>query len=198
MKLKKASHKAIKYACLKFHYAQSVPVNVFGYSVFEDNEWCGCIVYGTGATPNIAKAYGLKQGQVIELVRIALNGKQNNVSKPLSVSLKLITNDVPLCKLVVSYADLDQNHTGTIYQATNWYYEGKINAGTRTGFIINGKKVHNKSVYGKGVKQSLPEVRKHLDPNAEEYISEGKHKYIYPLDDNLVSLCEERSKEYPK
>ena len=52
---------------MKFHYAKSIPVNVFGYSVFENDEWCGCIVYGTGANNNIANPYDLKQGQVIEL-----------------------------------------------------------------------------------------------------------------------------------
>ena len=77
MRLEKASYKAIKYACMKFHYAKSVPVNVFGYSVFNDkNEWCGVILYGTGANNNISKQYNLKQGNVIELVRMALNGKQ--------------------------------------------------------------------------------------------------------------------------
>ena len=34
MRLEIASNKAIKYACLNFHYSKSVPVNTFGYSVF--------------------------------------------------------------------------------------------------------------------------------------------------------------------
>ena len=77
MILKKASHKAIKYACLKFHYAKSVPVNVLGFSVFnKENEWCGVVLYGIGANNNLSKAYSLPQGSVIELVRMALNGKQ--------------------------------------------------------------------------------------------------------------------------
>ena len=58
MILKKASYKAIKYACLKFHYAKSVPGNVFGYSVFnEKKEWCGCIVYGLGSNNNAGKSF---------------------------------------------------------------------------------------------------------------------------------------------
>ena len=81
MILKKASHKAIKYACLKFHYSKSVPVNVLGFSVFnKKNEWCGCIVYGLGANNNLAKSFNEPQGSVIELVRMALNGKQESTS----------------------------------------------------------------------------------------------------------------------
>lgn len=198
MRLEKASYKAIKYACLKFHYAKSVPVNVFGYSVFnEKKEWCGVVLYGTGATPNISNPYKLKQGQVIELVRMALNGKQKNTSKVLALSLKLIKKDLPLVKLVVSYADIDQNHLGIIYQATNWYFTGKCNENTRTGFIINGKKVHNKTLHGMGKTQNLKGARE-IDINAKEFISKGKRKYIYPIDKSLIPMCKELAKPYPK
>lgn len=196
--LKKANNEAIKFACKNFHYSKAVPVNVFGYNVYYNNEWCGVILYGTGANKSIGSPYNLKQGECIELVRIALNGKQDNVTKPLSLSLKLLKKDCPLVKLVVSYADLDQNHSGVIYQASNWVYEGMFNEGTRGGFIIHGKKTHNKSVYSKGVVQSLSEVRKHLDPNATEHITKGKHKYLYSLDKNVLKLVKERAKPYPK
>lgn len=198
MRLEIASYKAIKYACMNFHYAKSVPVNTFGYSVFNDKkEWCGVVLYGTGATPNIGSQYNLKQGQIVELVRMALNGKQNSTSKAMAISLKLLNKKLPLCKLVVSYADIDQNHLGVIYQATNWYYVGDCNQNTRTGFIINGKKIHNKTLHGMGKTQSLAGA-KTIDSNATEFISKGKRKYIYPIDKSLIPLCKSLSKPYPK
>lgn len=199
MKLEIATKKAIQFACTKYHYSKSYPVNTFGFSVFNDkNEFCGCIVYGSGATPNIAKPYKLKQGQVIELVRVALNGKQESTSKAVAISLRLLPKYIPYLKLVVSYADVDQNHTGVIYQAMNWYYEGHFNAGTRSAFIINGKKVHPRNVYSLGVKQSLKSIQNCIDPNASEFISKGKHKYIYPISKDMVQLCKMRHKAYPK
>jgi|TARA_R100000479_G_C6296572_1_gene168606 hypothetical protein len=199
MILKKASYKAIKYACIKFHYAKSVPVNVFGYSVFnKKNEWCGVILFGTGATPNLAKPYNLKQGQAIELVRMALNGKQESTSKALALSLKLVKKNLPLCKIIISYADIDQEHTGIIYQATNWIYEGEFNKGTVSGYLIKGKKVHNKTIYSKGIKQNLESVRKYIDANAEKYITKGKRKYVYPLTKQLKDKCLKLKKPYPK
>ena len=198
MRLEKASSKAIKYACMNFHYAKAVPVNCFGYSVFNDaGEWCGVILYGTGATPNIGRPYGLGQGEVIELVRVALNGKQSQTSKCLSISLRLLKKSIPLCKLVVSYADIDQNHDGIIYQATNWIYAGDCNQNTRTGFIINGKKVHNKSLHGKGKKQNL-QGAKELDINATEFISKGKRKYLYPIDKSITAICKKFQVPYKK
>jgi len=34
MRLEKASHKAIKYACLNFHYAKAIPNVGLAYNVF--------------------------------------------------------------------------------------------------------------------------------------------------------------------
>ena len=102
MRLEIASNKAIKYSCLNFHYAKSIPVNTFGYSVFNDkDEWCGVVLYGTGASPTINKQFNLNKGEVIELVRMALNGKQESTSKAMSISLKLFKKHNPVVKLII-------------------------------------------------------------------------------------------------
>jgi len=188
MRLEKASHKAIKYACMNFHYAKAVPVNVFGYSVFNDkNEWCGVALFGTGASPQIGKQYNLSQGQVIEFVRMALNGKQSKTSKVLGKAVKLIKKDLPLVKLIVSYADQERGHNGVIYQATNWYYLGEV----KSPPIIEGK--HNKTMGG-----SIGAARKILGREPNVYFPKPKYKYIYPLDKSLVPLCQSLAKPYPK
>jgi hypothetical protein len=199
MRLEIASHKAIKYACLNFHYAKSVPVNVFGYSVFNDkNEWCGVIIYGMGASPYVSKSIGLYQGQALELVRVALNGKQSNVSKPLSLSMKLIKKHNPAIKALFSYSDIDQSHHGCIYQSTNWIYIGKENENMKSGYIVNGKKIHARVPNSKGIKNNIEDVKKYIDANATEYITKGKHKYIYAIDKTLIPLYKSWSKPYPK
>ena len=97
MRLEKASYKAVKYACIKFHYAKTVPVTNISYSVFNNNnEWCGVICYGGGANYNLGKKYGVVSGQFLELTRMALNGKQESTSKALSVSIKMIKKNKPL------------------------------------------------------------------------------------------------------
>jgi hypothetical protein len=195
MKLEKASHKAIKYACINFHYAKSVPVNVFGYSVFNDkNEWCGVILFGSGANKNLGKEYLLNQGQYLELVRVALNSKQEVTSKALAISLKLIKKDLPLVKLIISYADKDQKHFGIIYQATNWIYQGDVKS--NLFYKVNGKLYHSRSMFKKGI--SRIDYAKQIDKNAQIIESEGKIKYIYPVHKNLIPLCKSLSKPYPK
>ena len=188
MRLEKASTKAIKYAIMNYHYSKSVPMVQCAYSVFNDNdEWCGVICYAIGANNNIAKPYSLKQGEVIELVRVALNGKQSHTSKAVSISLKLLEKSSPLVRLVVSYADTEQNHVGILYQSMNWYYTDYITSGMDK-CVMDGKAVHKKTINSRfGTTAGLVIVK-----------SLPKHKYIYPLDKSLIPMCKRLSKPYPK
>ena len=195
MRLEKASYKAIKYACMNFHYAKTVPVNTFGYSVFnEKDEWCGVILYGTGAANNIAMPFNLNQGQVLELVRMALNGKQESTTKAMSISLKILNKYLPNVKLIVSYADSEQGHMGIIYQATNWIY---IGYSTDTNLIINGKREHRRTL-GSRYGTSSIEKLKQKGLKVELIKTKPKWKYIYPIDKSLIHFCKSLSKPYPK
>lgn len=202
MRLEKASFKAIKYACLNFHYAKAIPLVLAGYSVFnKKNEWCGTICFGLGAGNKMAKHFGVNQGECCELVRVALNGKQEQTSKAVSISLKLLKKDCPLIKIVYSFADLDQEHYGIIYQATNWLYLGESSEYS-AGWIINGKKRHRRIFSDKlkkyKVKLNDYNVKKFLDKNAYKYISKGKRKYVYIIDKELIDKFEKLKKPYPK
>ena len=206
MKLTKATPEAIRFACLHYHYSKSVPVHPIGYNVYNDaGEWCGVIIYSAGATPNIGSPYNIPGGGVLELTRVALNGKQEQTSKAVSLSLKQIKKDVPQCRLIVSYADCDQHHLGTIYQATNWIYEGLSKGDTY--FIIHGRKTHRKTISsrivtinGKKVHcpSSLDAVRRFFDKDATVFRSEGKRKYLMPLDKEMRKQIAPLAKPYPK
>lgn len=199
MKLTRATPKAIKYACLRFHYARAVPSVQYGYNVYnENNEWCGVICYGGGANSHLGNEFGFVQGECLELVRVALNGKQGKTSECVAASLKKLHSEAPHIKAVISYADKDQNHAGTIYQATNWLYFGLMNENTVGAFIINGKKTHPKTVHSLGVRQNISSIRKTLDPNAKEFITKGKHKYVYVFKKSIRKKFEKQSLPYPK
>lgn len=148
MRLTYATPKAIDYACKHFHYAKAVPVNTLGYNVYNDKgEWCGVVLFGSGANNKIGNEYSLNQGQVLELVRVALNGKQSCTSQVVAASLKHLHQDCPLCRLVVSYADCDQSHLGTIYQATNWVYVGTMMKDQHdSSWVVNGKRYHGRII----------------------------------------------------
>ena len=200
MRLTLATYKAVKYSCLHFHYSKAIPMALCSFNIYNDREeWCGCIVYSPGANQNQGKKFGLKQGQVCELVRMALNGKQESTSRALALSIKLLRKYNPLLKLIVSYADCDQEHIGTIYQATNWIYEGLMeqNGGTPK-FRIYGKVTHGRTIAQRGWKQSLEWIKQHKDPNAELVFTKGKHKYLFPLTNDIKLICKSLANPYPK
>ena len=85
---------------------------------------------------------------------------------------------------------------GKIYQATNWIYTGKSD-GERY-FTLHGRKIHPKSLHSKGYKQSLPWLRKYVNPDYSEYVTIGKHKYLMPLDKDMRRYILPLSKPYPK
>lgn len=200
MRLAIAPYKAVKYACLHYHYSKSVPMALCSYSVFNDkDEWCGVIMYSLGANPRLGKPFGLAQGQICELVRVALNGKQESTSKAVAISLKLVKKHNPLLKLIISYADCDQEHTGIIYQATNWIYAGKVELdGGTPKFKVFGKVRHPRSLGSLGWTVSLEWIRKHKDPKAEYVYTKGKHKYLFPLNKQMTEQVGKLKQPYPK
>ena len=202
IELRKATPKAIRYACLHFHYAKSVPSVQYGYNVYQDGEWCGVILFGSGATINIAVAMDAVQGEVLELVRVALNGKQAHTSKCVAAALKALHKEAPHVKMVVSYADQNQGHFGVIYQATNWLYLGdtsKWAKGYREDyFIVNGEKVHPRTCYSRGWKQSVSWLQENVDPNAYGWKGKPKFKYLFVFDKKLRKKWQKKAVPYPK
>lgn len=192
-----ANQSAIHYACMNFHYAKRVPVVAIAFNVYEHEHWCGVICYGWGANPHIADIYDKWNGQVLELVRVALNGKQTTTSECLSASLREIKKYAPCLDLIVSYADVDQEHKGIIYQATNWIYVGLMNEGSKSNFIINGKKMHPRSVGAKNWKVSLEWIKQHIDKNATQETTKGKHKYLFPLNKKMRKQIGMLAVDYP-
>ena len=199
MRLEIASSKAIKYACMNFHYAKRTTVSILSYSVFNDkNEWCGVIVYGPSSNRFAHKEYGINQNECIELLRMALNGKQESTSKAMALSLKLIKKNAPLVKIIVSYADNNVNHIGTIYQATNFYYIGQSSMDNRSGILIDGKPSSYRGFQKRYGTTSFEKLKEILGNRIEFIKPKTKNKYIYPIDKALVTMCKQLAKPYPK
>lgn len=199
LKIDYATHDAAAHACRHWHYAKSVPAGkTVKVGAWEDGRFVGVVIFSRGATPHIGSPYGLTQYEVCELTRVALRDHKHHTSKILSIALRFIKKTCPGVRLIVSYADKDQSHHGGIYQATNWIYCGLHNAGTRGAFIVNGKKTHPRTIGAGGGTQSLAWIREHLDPNASEHITTGKHKYLYCIDESLRAGMMQLSRPYPK
>ena len=196
LKVAPCSHDAAKYAVENWHYSRSLPAGkLFKVGAWEDDKFIGCVIFGYGATPQLLKPYGLVQIEGCELVRIAMRQHATPVSRVLGLALRILKRENPGTRLVVSFADPSQGHHGGIYQATNWIYGGHSNPARF--FRIRGKLTHPRSIGGLGYVQNIEGARK-IDHNATEEVVPGKHRYLYPLDEEMRRKIEPLRKPYPK
>lgn len=193
-KIVPASNEMIKYSCLNYHYAKSVPVGrKMAFAIFEEEIFKGVIIYSTGANNNIAKPFGMKQGEVIELTRVALQHHKNFVSYYLAQTLKIIKEKSPRVEIIVSYADMDhQKHSGKIYQANNWIYLG-VSKTADYQYYYKGKWTHQRTITAKSTAE-----KEHLMKTLEKRENSDKHKYIYCMNKKLRKQYNKVALEYPK
>lgn len=138
--------------------------------VWEDGLFIGCVLFSSGANNNIAKPFYLTQHEVCELTRVALTKHKSEVTKIVSIAIRMLRKKETALKLIVSYADPEQGHDGIIYKAGNWEYLGQTSPINMT--ILNGKKIHNKTIHETfGTRAGLPAIT-----------VRGKHKFCYWLD----------------
>lgn len=199
LRLDWCSYEAAKYAVEHWHYSRCMPKSkMVRVGAWERDKFIGCVIFSYGATPQIGSPYRLTQFEICELTRVALSKHETQTSRVLAGAIRMLRKQSPGIRLIVSFADGEQNHIGVIYQATNWVYTGTTKPG-RVGFVIKGKKTHTRTIGSMpGGIQSLAWVRDHIDKNATEWKGVEKHRYLMPLDDAMRKQIEPLRKPYPK
>ena len=116
-----------------YHYAKAlsqISTERFGLFRMGQDFWehsaHGCSVW-LPPTPGILKRYqGFKLSECLALTRLAIAPEvpTNGASFLIGQSIQQIRLRRPNVRLLVTYADTMQGHTGAIYRATNWHYDG--------------------------------------------------------------------------
>lgn len=169
------------------------PLAMFG--VWEDGAFVGAVLFGRGANMNMGKMFGLAQTQAVELVRVALTAHASPVTRIVSICIRQLSSTSPSLRLLISYADPAQGHTGKIYQAGNWTFTGE--AEVHRVFFHDGKWKHKREIASMvtfGKKRAAP-----IDWNAlPSRTSDPKYRYAYPLDAEMTTKIKAMSLPYPK
>jgi hypothetical protein len=197
LKVAPCSFEAAKFANKHWHYSERLPAGkLVKFGVWEDDRFIGAVIYGDGVSWFSGKAFGVKKTEYAELVRVALDKHKTPVSRIVAISLRLLKRQNPGLRLLVSFADRSKGHAGGIYQAGNWIYTNDL---VKTeGFILFGKLVHDRSVLAKYGTGSVKWIRENVDPNAKLAPDIVKHRYFYPLDEEIREVMEGHRKPYPK
>lgn len=170
---------------LDIHYAKRWPSISYYFGLFLDNILCGVITYGTppSAMLRVGIAGEVFKTNILELNRLCLkDNRKNEASMLIGKSIKLL----PKNKIIVSFADSEQNHLGYVYQATNFIYTGL--SAKRTDWKIKGKEhLHGQTVADefRGIKNRAKAMREKYGDNFYLKPRSRKHRYIYIHGDKI-------------
>ena len=169
---------------IKNHYSHKWSSCRYAIGLFEKDRLIGVAVYGFPVGRLVVKSISpiLENKDVLELTRLWIidDTPKNTESWFLGKTFSWLKENTDI-KVLISYSDPMFGHVGTIYQATNWLYQGN-NTMLVKGYLykINGEMFHPRSAVAKfgSVKHS---VLLEVDKDYEKIEMKKKHRYIYIL-----------------
>jgi len=149
----------------------------------------GCMTYGHPVSNRTVDSIvdGLELDEVLELTRlVCLDGYGKNLeSFVISKSFEWMKKHDPKVKVLVSYADPEQAHTGGIYRATNWLYQGCGYSKLMPDFSIRINEddlwTHSRTVGARWGNKSVDNLAKTIGQTFYRKEETAKHRYIYFL-----------------
>jgi hypothetical protein len=147
----------------------------------------GAAIIGKLAMANQWRRFVAEENDVMEIRRLCCinNTPKNTESYFISKIIKWLQRNTSL-KIIVSYADAEYNHVGTIYKASNFEYLG-FKKGAKI-ILWKEKRYHDKAIrtkYKGELKPFARRLRDALETGEATYKETlGKHSYIYRLKPN--------------
>jgi hypothetical protein len=169
---------------LKIHYARRMPPVSLAFGLIYNGELVGIITYGIPANQHLCNGVcgEDKKNLVLELNRLCLlYNRKNEASMLVGRSLQML----PRPRIIVSYADTAQGHTGFVYQACNFIFTGTTKERTDPEALDGRHTRHHDGDITKRQKRS------------------AKHRYVYFVGSKtevkgLKALLRYPIEQYPK
>jgi hypothetical protein len=171
------NYKNAKNLIIKYHYLhrQAPCSKSFGLFCKNCNKVVGVIIYGISCSSTLLKGIcgDEEKGNVYELTRLWIKDgtPKNSESFLIGNTLKLLDKEI-----IVSFAEIQQGHAGTIYQASNFIYCG-LSAKFKDPKIKGLEHKHH-ATYANGLNMSQI-VEKYGIENVYYVERPRKHRYIY-------------------
>lgn len=178
-KVKKIPCKQAKEYIIKNHYSHgchNAPSPCYG--LFDGENLIGVLMFATPCSENVrASVFGEEyKSCVIELHRLHILDvtPKNTESWFISKCLKLLVQDKPQIKAVISFSDLTEGHSGIIYQATNAFRCGQT--GKATFYIDQNGRLRHPRQCGVNITKEMAKEK------GWQPVKRGaKNRYIYIL-----------------
>ena len=163
------------------HYLHSMPLAAWAcFGVYVNQTLHGAIVFSAGARHSHRVLTACDPKYVATLARFWLSDDcpKNAESRVLGYVLRYLRRQ-GRWKLLVSHADPNVGHHGTIYRASGWHYLGQ---GTPCSTIeVEGKSLHPRSMFARFGTTAIRSLHHRGIAATRSYVP-GKHRFIYLLD----------------
>lgn len=183
-----------KSTCTEFitkkHYSRKMSIFWKGFGLVEDNMITGCLVMGQPSPPIQKHAFIERDFRLYELTRLVIQSKSKNAASYLvGNSIKLLESPCA----VISYADMEQNHCGIVYQATNWHYTGSVISHDHL-YLVNNKRIHPMTLRDMGITNPKEWAKAN---NIETVKPSPKHRYFFFVGDKRQKRNMMKKLKYP-
>ena len=186
LKMKIIDNSFAKKFMSKHHYSKTCPNLYYSFGFYYSEDLVCVLCFGPPSGRLLAQAImeGGTASNISELVRLfAFDwGPKNTESYCIGKAIQWIQENCPKLEVLVSYADPNEGHVGTIYQATNWLYTGQ---GSRIvdsyEFKIDGEWLHPRTIFAMCKTTSKEKVFEYLGREVPTRLVQHKYRYIYIL-----------------
>lgn len=188
---------------LEVHYSRRLPSISFAYGLFDHGELIGVCTFGSPSSAPLRRGIcgDAFEDRVIELNRLCLLRNERNLA---SFLVGRALRNLPKPRIVISFADTAQEHTGYVYQATNFIYCGLSEK--RTDWKLRGAEGrHGQSIADefRGHPDRAAAMRRKYGDNFYSAQRSRKHRYVYFLGSkrqksDMLAALRYPVREYPK
>ena len=160
------------------------------HSFFDEPEekLIGAICYGDpiGRNSGASISLAVPRTAVFELVRLfVFDGYGGNIESYLiGESFRWLKKNRPDIKALISYSDPMQGHVGTVYQATNWLYQGnkiRPNDSWLFKWEEEGKWQHGRTIFPYYGTNDIEKMKSLVEKDFWVKKELRKHRYVYLL-----------------
>lgn len=165
-----------------YHYLGTVR-NGLNICFYHEDMLIGVCVISSCVRSETPRRHGLSPKESRELVRFCIHPnyqKKNLASWMLSKSIKCLKRLNKKYKRIYSFADPTFGHTGTIYKASNWIFDGESD-GSYYYIDSNGWVTHKKSLYNMAVKMGVSESQYAKSHSYKKVRTLPKFRFYYDL-----------------
>ena len=204
----------------KYHYTHSFSSCRYALGIFYevgsqhkffddvDEKLIGCHSYGYPVGRSVVGSIFkdetiLKTNNILELTRLFIHdGFGKNIeSYSISQSFKWIKEHAEDIKVLVSYADPTVKHNGSIYQATNWIYQG-AGLNLMPNYSVSLTKpyewIHSRTVFSRFGSHNIEKLKDAIGHTFWRMRELEKHRYVYFLGNKKENKLFISNLKYPK